>query len=496
MDIVKYRPLFNIYIIDESSDRREVLCEILSDAGFDTENVFTTSEAALTALSDSPPHVVVYVLKEDPSPKDILDDGNFVRELLERVPESHVIAVCSQDDLEYGLAYYDKGVFDVLGLPLESEVQLVQAIDRAIRLDYYTYLNEQLKEEQLEATKPSSKSDLVKLTYLHQWSKKLYQTTALSEVAPILCDDLHRHSSGRDVIFFKYIESRGTLVASYSSGRPFATIRGIGINLIESSENFFQDQLFLPNSIQPLKELLNDVFEVEEFCVQSFVQMGEVKGVVAVLGVSQDFAADEYVKFVFSLSEKHLNSLESNRQIQRLNKKDKTTDFLLRPHFLEKMRAEISRSRRVQLPISLLVFDFEVHLKPDKTYQDGDLKLIMKMVSSIFTENCRVYDLFGRMADRQVALLLPHVKKRDAALKGETLRRVLESANFSDVVPAVDRVTAYVGVSEYPTLSGDAEEMLLAADDALSVVSGSDEGKVCVARAKEGFVPDFFVVES
>lgn len=60
----------------------------------------------------------------------------------------------------------------------------------------------------------------------------------------------------------------------------------------------------------------------------------------------------------------------------------------------------------------------------------------------------------------------------------------------------IDSVKILGGVSEYPSVCADADELLSMADDALSSLDANSAGKVCLVKAKEGFVPDFFVAET
>ncbi|MCB0422484.1 MAG: diguanylate cyclase [Bdellovibrionales bacterium] len=494
MDISKYRPQFTIYTVDSNQERLTVLGDIIYEAGYASEYRFQDNSKALFELRKNPPHVVVYALSEDPAPKDILRDGQFVEEILKTAPETHIILVCSSEELDYGLAFYEKGVFDVLGLPLDGEIQLTAAVDRAIRIDYYNYLNEQLKEETSSLDVPSS--DLFQLAQLRQWDQKLSKTSGLSDLVPLLMDDLHRHSNGKTVLYFKYIESRGTLVASYSCGVSFASVRGIGIDLLTGQDDFMRDQLFLPASIPKIKQMIHEVFSVDQFCAHSLVQYGKVKGVVVVLDVNQDFVADEYVKFVFNLAERYLDYIEVTNKYKRLNVYDEESGFYNRSTFMEVVQKEISRSRRIELPISLVIFHIHIRVKTGRYLDRSDGQIIFKMISAILKQNCRVYDQFGKFSENQVGLLLPHTGKRDAAIKAEKLRRILESANYSEIIPVIDSVKILGGVSEYPSVCADADELLSMADDALSSLDANSAGKVCLVKAKEGFVPDFFVAET
>jgi diguanylate cyclase (GGDEF)-like protein len=75
-------------------------------------------------------------------------------------------------------------------------------------------------------------------------------------------------------------------------------------------------------------------------------------------------------------------------------------------------------------------------------------------------------------------------------IKAERLRRIIESADFSRVLEKFPHMTISLGVSEYPTLVRDAEELKQSADEALYQVRAKGN-KTCVAKVNDGFEADF-----
>ena len=80
-------------------------------------------------------------------------------------------------------------------------------------------------------------------------------------------------------------------------------------------------------------------------------------------------------------------------------------------------------------------------------------------------------------------------------LKAERLRRTIESADFSKILSQFPRFTVSLGVSEYPSLVRDAEELVQSADEALFQVRQVGN-RTCVAKAPEDLEPDFQVKET
>src|SRR6185312_17132501 len=106
---------------------------------------------------------------------------------------------------------------------------------------------------------------------------------------------------------------------------------------------------------------------------------------------------------------------------------------------------------------------------------------IMRTVARILDKHSRVNDIVGRTSPDEFGLLLPHTSKQGAMIKAERLRRIFEAAAFDRVLKDFPRLTVSLGVSEYPSLSRDAEELMQSADEALYQVRKAGN-KACVAN--------------
>jgi diguanylate cyclase (GGDEF)-like protein len=163
-----------------------------------------------------------------------------------------------------------------------------------------------------------------------------------------------------------------------------------------------------------------------------------------------------------------------------------------RRYFNEKLDEEISRSRRTKMPVSLVYMDID-HFKK---YNDqnghpmGDQ--LLKMFSTILAKTSRKNDIVSRIGGEEFVIILPHTDAQGAAIKAEKLRRTIESTKF----PFAEKqpmgfVSSSIGVSEYPTLAGDPESLVKAADDALYKIKSTTRNRVGLAEAPPGFKPDF-----
>src|SRR5690606_5999552 len=120
----------------------------------------------------------------------------------------------------------------------------------------------------------------------------------------------------------------------------------------------------------------------------------------------------------------------------------------------------------------------------------GDL--LLKAISKLMQKTSRTSDIVARLGGEEFSIILPHTDLMGAAVKAEKLRQAVESTKFpfGETQP-MGFISISIGVSEYPSISRDAEGLIKAADDALYKVKETSRNRVCVAQAIEGFEPDF-----
>src|SRR5262249_9039389 len=123
-----------------------------------------------------------------------------------------------------------------------------------------------------------------------------------------------------------------------------------------------------------------------------------------------------------------------------------------------------------------------------------EAQVVLRTAARILEKHSRVNDIVGRIGVDEFGLILPHTGKQGAMIKAERLRRIFESADFGKVLNGFSHLTISLGVSEYPGLVRDAEELMQSADEALYQVRKAGN-RTCVAKPPESFEPDFSVGE-
>jgi diguanylate cyclase (GGDEF)-like protein len=153
---------------------------------------------------------------------------------------------------------------------------------------------------------------------------------------------------------------------------------------------------------------------------------------------------------------------------------------------------EISRSRRISLPLSMITLDIDNFQELNNVVGFGNADSVLKVIGALLKKTVRANDILARIGADEIALLLPHTSHMGAAIKAERVRRILESTRFPSIEGKGPRkISVSVGVSEYPSFCNDAEGLIKSADEALYQVKQAGGNRVCLATPPPGFTPDF-----
>lgn len=154
------------------------------------------------------------------------------------------------------------------------------------------------------------------------------------------------------------------------------------------------------------------------------------------------------------------------KEIRKLASTDPLTGTNNRRSFLEQAEAELSRSRRYNHPLTILMIDLDHFKNINDSYghQSGDLTL------QVFTETClsvlRENDIFGRMGGEEFAALLVETDEKKAFMVAERLRKKL-----SEVVVSTDAISFHfqvsIGAANIRDNDAKIEDILKRADQAL-----------------------------
>jgi two-component system chemotaxis response regulator CheY len=211
--------------------------------------------------------------------------------------------------------------------------------------------------------------------------------------------------------------------------------------------------------------------------------------------------ADDYLTKPFNVGElrarvqigERILNLENRlnvtvRQMEELATLDPLTGLLNRRALYHHAEAELARSRRDKLPVSLMMLDID-HFKQvnDKHgHLIGDKAL--KLVADTLKQNKRTYDWAGRWGGEEFLIVLPDTDEQQSAAIAERMRlQILEtrlalpagdflSLQSSFGIASTASAVAGASVAELYTL----DNLVARADEALLRAKNAGRNRVCL----------------
>ncbi|MEM9101336.1 MAG: tetratricopeptide repeat-containing diguanylate cyclase [Pseudomonadota bacterium] len=171
-----------------------------------------------------------------------------------------------------------------------------------------------------------------------------------------------------------------------------------------------------------------------------------------------------------------------SRKLKQLAHTDELSGLPNRRSIFGKSQLEISRCRRHNTPLSLIIFDIDKFKVINDTFghQIGDAAI--QRVSQSCRSLLRNEDAMGRIGGEEFLVLLPHTNHKDAVITAERIRRKIESTDYSDIHAEL-RVTISLGISGLRADDTHLTELTHRADMAL--YKAKESGRNCIKTSEK-----------
>jgi len=461
MNLTIYRKEFSIFIYTDNVNLSRLLKQSLSERGYEAQ-FYDSGNLLKQAIHLALPHIVVL------SHHDRIADEIAAIAKISKEIQIILVGHDEQEEAMATLAEQD-AVYDYVVNPVKFIKAFAHRVDKAVEKWMIALINEQQTEildseptetdlgpkltafqaanGQIEfVEKPAQISSMESLTQelLSQPTEKDAITWALQKLAAF---------SGRDFIFLRHNFSSEALVLteiSYGMGQKHEGL-GIKLSQIKDQEHFFKN----PGEYKVWSDFFTQVFSATTTPYFTLRSQGTVLGLVIGLGEIKEETvaiADRLVRTLQILLE---NKHQARLLFDYLEVETKT--FCLRSkNFYEKLNNEISRGRRLNLPVSAVTFEVRAH-------DPGHLQMGQQLVAKILKRFTRVTDFTGRISDRRFAVALPHANLENAAKKASTLMGIIQAAIEEKNGLGL---TVCAGVNEFPANVSDSMSLLEGCEEA------------------------------
>jgi diguanylate cyclase (GGDEF)-like protein len=188
--------------------------------------------------------------------------------------------------------------------------------------------------------------------------------------------------------------------------------------------------------------------------------------------------ATEINSFAMRLDSAYKELESTNVRLKETSFKDEVTGLYNRRFFSVRLEEEMSRYRRFNHPVSLVLMDLDGfkavndemgHMVGDETLRD---------IGQILMKHSRGINVVSRYGGDEFAVLLVETSKAGAQLYADRIRQIIESYPFSHRRP----ITASFGIASLPDEEATtAEHLIRAADEALYAAKRAGKNQVAAA---------------
>ena len=135
----------------------------------------------------------------------------------------------------------------------------------------------------------------------------------------------------------------------------------------------------------------------------------------------------------------------------------------LEPHRVETLERELSRARRYDRPLALVMFDIDYFKQCNDTYGHRAGDFVLREISDVVRERARKVDVLARYGGEEFALILPEIELKGATQFAEKIRVMLADSKFMFEGRHIP-VTISVGVAELTPEVATYDDLIKRAD--------------------------------
>ena len=183
---------------------------------------------------------------------------------------------------------------------------------------------------------------------------------------------------------------------------------------------------------------------------------------------------------VFLLSRRSQAKRVLFEQLHTLALFDDLTGAKNRRSFVDDVRAEIERAKRLGHQLALIAIDLDDFKKINDTHGHAAGDTVLRAFGLHCSQMLRQIDTLGRVGGEEFAILLPGSSAQDAAQVAERIRARMESTRVRHTSVEI-ALTISVGVAELCPEKADADQLMSAADKALYAAKRDGKNRVVVA---------------
>jgi GGDEF domain-containing protein len=452
MNLESYRKEFSVFIFSENIHMARLQKESLGAKGYET-HFYSSQNLFMQAIYLTLPHIVV--LPYFSGVQEMISD-------VKKISKEIIVILCGEESqMENIMALVERQlVYDYTLNPAKNIKGFVHRVDQAVEKwlismskeqapvvdpikDIFTDSKMSFIEDERSEKRIENQDSFISLILSQKNEKEAVHTTLL-QLAKF---------TGKEFVYLKNDGLNETLVLQEMSSGFTAQYQGLGIKYadIPRSENFWE----APETNKLWVEFFQNILHTDQTSVYALKNSEQLLGYIVSLGALPEGSSILCERFGQALA-LVIDNINKTRWFYDYSTLDRKTECLNNKTFYEKTSLEVSRSRRLKLPVSALSFE----IKCDNEMHGQRAALLVARVLKRFT---RSTDYVGRLRENRFAVLFPHTAQEPAAKKAGILLGIIKAALEEKQWMGV-YVTA--GVNVFPDQCSDSLGLLQGSEEA------------------------------
>jgi diguanylate cyclase (GGDEF)-like protein len=239
----------------------------------------------------------------------------------------------------------------------------------------------------------------------------------------------------------------------------------------------------LASTVRRTAETVAATTQIEASVVAKTDQIGALMGSFSRMLETIEIQAGEINQFATRLDVAYKELESTNARLKEVSFKDEVTRLYNRRFFSIRLEEEVSRYRRFNHPVSVVLLDLDGFkaVNDELGHVVGDETL--RGVAELLLKHSRGINVVCRYGGDEFAILLVETPKAGAQIYADRIRHVLASHEF----PHGRRVSASFGIACLPEdVASAAEDLIRAADEALYAAKRGGKNRVSTHDESEG----------
>jgi diguanylate cyclase (GGDEF)-like protein len=150
-------------------------------------------------------------------------------------------------------------------------------------------------------------------------------------------------------------------------------------------------------------------------------------------------------------------------EIYRLSTIDALTQVFNRRYFQETLARELSRARRYDRPLALLMFDIDYFKRVNDTYGHRAGDFVLRRIAELVQQRARKVDVVARYGGEEFAVILPEIDTAGGKQFAEKIRRMVEEERFLFEGQPIN-CTVSAGIAELNADMANSEQLVSVTD--------------------------------